>query len=80
MHSTFSRVRHSSSTCAPDISFVSVAEIKLSSQQKNVALNAEGHQRVFVRPLVAFRFLFRSPSGGAGYGDLNNNRKHDYAQ
>jgi len=34
----------------------------------------------FVCPPVAFRFFFRSPSGGAGYGDLNNNRKHDNAQ
>jgi hypothetical protein len=34
----------------------------------------------FVCPPMAFRFFSEVPSGGAGYGDLNNNRKHDYAQ
>src|ERR1700730_16236127 len=85
MQSTFSRTRHSSSFCAPDISLDSVAPLVRGAVLVDMGLppcfapstahsNQKGHRRGFLVPADGLsEFFLRSPSGGAGYGDLNNN-------
>src|SRR5579871_243838 len=84
MHSTFSRTRHSTRISAPDISLEAAAGAPRSTVLDDMlnscslpnqlcADKTKGHRLGLFTPPMASRNLFPKPSGGAGYGDLNNN-------
>src|SRR5260370_2283347 len=82
MQSTFSRTRHSSRIWAPDISFGSATLVvrwavlvDIQSSNEKRLPNKKGHLVGSFPADGLFETLIRIRSGGAGYGDLNNNNR-----